>query len=503
MKKKTLIIYFVFIFIYFLFHIIEKPFTNLDELWQYNFARSIADGLIPYNDFNIITPPFIYFLPALVLNIFGTELLVMRIFTVVVYTGISYIIYLVLKELFTNQKKILLIHLPLTMYISILHIFDYNFSTILVSLIALLLEIKLLKKDNIFSTNFKSNFLIGLTVGSIITIKHTVGLLIVIASLGYKLLLVTNKLELKKYSKIFLYRFMGCIIPVILLLLYLLINNNLMSFIDYTILGIKHFTVVVPYTSIFTTDNIIINIVMLPLAIIVPVMIVYSIVKGLQRKNRNIHNYINIMFFAYGVTTFILVYPLTDMPHFIYASIIALISIGYNINYFLKKRKTKIKLDYKLILISMISIISFKTIYASYNYFFLCYKSDINNYKNITVEKKIEDQLILVVNYIKEQESLENKVYILDSTSIYYTLPLDIYTKHNDTYNIGNLGSKGEEGEIEKIKQSDNKSIYLIYKYNREGKIEYSQRTFKVIDYVTENLTKTGQIGDFDIYIKE
>ena len=45
-------------------NIFIKTISDLDELWNYNFANNISKGLIPYNDFNIITfcPVFVKFM---------------------------------------------------------------------------------------------------------------------------------------------------------------------------------------------------------------------------------------------------------------------------------------------------------------------------------------------------------------------------------------------------------------------------------------------------------
>jgi hypothetical protein len=37
--------------------IIIKPLNDLDEIWNYNFARNVHDGLVPYKDFNMLQMP--------------------------------------------------------------------------------------------------------------------------------------------------------------------------------------------------------------------------------------------------------------------------------------------------------------------------------------------------------------------------------------------------------------------------------------------------------------
>ena len=63
----------------------------------------------------------------------------------------------------------------------------------------------------------------------------------------------------------------------------------------------------------------------------------------------------------------------------------------------------------------------------------------------------------------------------------------------------GNLGAKGEEGQIEKIKEMNN-TVLLI----KNEKIPLNWQTPKeVIEYVKNNLEKIGTINFFDIYISE
>ena len=52
LKKDLIFIIFLLIAIFSFVNI--KPLDDLDELWNYNFARNILDGLFPYKDFNMI-----------------------------------------------------------------------------------------------------------------------------------------------------------------------------------------------------------------------------------------------------------------------------------------------------------------------------------------------------------------------------------------------------------------------------------------------------------------
>lgn len=65
MKKKSaicIIFYLVFLFVLFLSVLLPRNLNNLDEIWNFNFARNIANGLIPYNDFNMLQTPLLSFI---------------------------------------------------------------------------------------------------------------------------------------------------------------------------------------------------------------------------------------------------------------------------------------------------------------------------------------------------------------------------------------------------------------------------------------------------------
>ena len=72
MKK---IIKYLLLFIIILIFLNIIPF-DLDEIWNYGFAHSIYQGLIPYKDFNMVVTPFFPFFLSLFLFIFGSNSLV-------------------------------------------------------------------------------------------------------------------------------------------------------------------------------------------------------------------------------------------------------------------------------------------------------------------------------------------------------------------------------------------------------------------------------------------
>ena len=56
-KKHTDLIVFAVILTASLLHICLNNLASLDELWNYNFARQIGMGMLPYRDYNMVQTP--------------------------------------------------------------------------------------------------------------------------------------------------------------------------------------------------------------------------------------------------------------------------------------------------------------------------------------------------------------------------------------------------------------------------------------------------------------
>lgn len=67
MKERTKvklidIVFFISMLILFSAEVLPRNLSNLDEIWNFNFARNIANGLLPYNDFNMLQTPLLSFI---------------------------------------------------------------------------------------------------------------------------------------------------------------------------------------------------------------------------------------------------------------------------------------------------------------------------------------------------------------------------------------------------------------------------------------------------------
>ena len=158
-RKENIFILIVFAFV--LSTIIIKPLGDLDEIWNYNVARNIAKGLIPYKDISMITTPLLPIITGMILKILGNEIVISRILASILWTGILFTIYKIFKNLM-KEKNISLIF---TEFIGIIfkdiYCIDYNATVLLIALIILYQELKNI--ENVTKYNIKKDLIIRYT----------------------------------------------------------------------------------------------------------------------------------------------------------------------------------------------------------------------------------------------------------------------------------------------------------------------------------------------------
>lgn len=495
MKKEKIynLLLFILIFLTILSIVLIKPLGNLDELWNYNFAKNISEGHIPYKDFNMLQMPLLPIICGIILKIFANELIVMRILAALLCTTVLYLAYKIFNTL-NIKKEVSYIYLFLIgCMFSDLFCIDYNFATLLLVLLIILKEIKNYKKDNtLIKADYKTDSFLGILAGSTVTLKQTTGLFVCIVLLGNKLIFVKNKEEIKVYLKSFAFRLLGILIPTSIMLIYLYINNAISDFINYTISGVSGFSNYIPYTNLIKFDLIGI------LSIIVPITFIYEWGKNII-LGRNKTEYI---FLVYGLAMFVVVFPISDDIHFLIGALPTIILLLNKIYILFKKLCSKAfaSKDIKffktviyfvsafLILITVyLTIINFKSYIKETNH------SQLEHYRYIIINENFEKEIETIKEYI--QASNKN-VKILDATAAIYTIPTNIYNKNYDMLLKGNLGKNGEEKLIQEI-QENNNTQYLVLKDNFT---KNWQTPIDVINYVLENKTKIGKIEIFDIY---
>ena len=279
MKKifKKEYLFFIYLFLFVLSFIIIKPISNLDELWNYNMARAISEGLIPFKEVSMVNTPLLPFINAGFLLILGNNLIVMRILASLLSASILYLTFRIFLILVKETKLSIIFTLLLALLMIEDFCIDYNFFSLFLVLIILYLELRKNDNDNNLLQNLtkmKRNILIGIIAGCVILTKQTIGAILSFVVVVYPVFGVRSKSDFKIFIKIALQRILGIIIPLIIMLIYLLATGALNDFISYTILGVFTFSNKIAYSTLLKKEFLIKS-----LAIIVPITIVLLIRK--------------------------------------------------------------------------------------------------------------------------------------------------------------------------------------------------------------------------------
>lgn len=512
MKKEKIkaiskdFILFIFIAVMVFSIIAINPISNLDEIWNYNTARAITQNLIPYKDISMITTPLLPMITALFLKLIANEVIVSRVLASVLWGGVLFSIFKILKLLIKEENTCLIIIALLGLLFRDCYCIDYNILSLMFSLIILYIELKNIDKPH-FENN-KTDFLIGILAGLTVCTKQSIGAILAIIVVGYKIIFVQNKKEFIEYLKTAFKRIIGILIPMILVFIYLIATNSLQDFINYAVLGISTFSNKIPYAQLMNNDKKEIQILSRIMPFILLAMAVLTIVFQNKKKKENIGNIDNkiLTMLIYSLSTIIIMYPISDEIHFLIAGTITFIGLAYilyllgitiynKIN--LQSKKKIYKITSLMISIIAIAFIAVRGIENITEYTKQEKNETIEHYKNIQISEYLQERINEIDIFILEQEKENKKVYILDAEAAIYMIPINNYNKDYDMFLKGNIGKDGQEGQIQKIKQKETNEIILIRKRNLQSNW---QTPTEVVDYVRENLEFMGEVSIYEFY---
>ena len=207
--KYVLIFIFVFFSMSFFFSYIDG-----DVLWNYGFSYAISRGEVLYLDFNMVITPFFPFINAFFLNLFSNNILVFYIVNSLLITGMFYLLFKMIN--YKSWILFILLFFPLPAVVF------PTYNLLLVFLVILLIYLEKIEAND---------YIIGFILGICILTKQTVGLFLCFASFYYLF---------KDYRKV-LKRTVGCFIPCLVFLIYLLAFGCLYEFFDLCLFGMFDF----------------------------------------------------------------------------------------------------------------------------------------------------------------------------------------------------------------------------------------------------------------------
>lgn len=449
------------------FIVFLKPLGNGDELWNYNFARNIAQGNVPYRDFSIVQTPLSCFISGVFLWILGDGLFAFRVVSYLLFLVIAILIFRLCK----NATKSKSMALCATLFVMSSHflwfIYNYNYLSVLILLIIFLLE----HRD---THRLHNDLTIGLLVGICTLIKQNTGIFIMLANLVICLRML-SKPSLRKNCLI---RLCFSVIPVIVFAIYLLLTSAFCDFIDYAVLGIATF--VHRYSIIdFFNDSAFFA----PYLLLIIVMIVMM---GIKLVKNGVSDYqFSILLFSMAWLS--VAYPLADVSHIL----LVLFPLVPAYFFFYPYERMKRREIFYATALSFSALLLVITLQMPNKIHF--HISRTNNYGGVLMDESWESVIETVGNYIVQKEKEGYTVRIADANAAVFKIPLDKYEKNWDMLLVGNLGSNS----ISDLLHSDGPAIYLVLNHEQSYGL---QDHHELICYIKENFQCIDDVAGFSVY---
>ena len=411
----------------------------LDEIWNYGFSYNIANGLVPYRDFNMLQTPLLFYLGSLFINVFGHHLWSVNILNSLIITTIICVMY---KEI-GNKVYILF---PFIFMFSV-SCYSYNlFCLLLVIIISFLIDKKSKNKD----------ILIALLVSFVFLSKQNIGVCLFIPMLFYS----RNKIK----------SFIVFMIPILMFVVYFMLNGAFYNFIDYCFLGMLD----------FGESNS--NYRFLIFELLILVVLIYVLKKSKFKDEKTFY----VLMFQ------IVAFPICDAYHCLLGLILVLYYIFLQTNLY----KLKSKYCFTFFIVGLVLFIFSGNVFKDYYLY-----DDSNSYLYGRVFDK-NNQLVIneVGNYILDNvDDYGDNIFIFSTRAYLIKLNINVKINKYDLILNGNMGYNGDKRIIKEINDicSDEKCLFII----DPSEFDINNQLNKnIINYVEEEYEKAGNLYSFFIY---
>lgn len=492
MKKNiNKILAFIAIFLIitsFVISLIYLPLLPSDELWNFQNIFKMYNGFKIYNDSNVIITPLFFYIEFIIFKILGANFFTFRISNLLIILPFFFFIYKVLKNL-KVKKCINLLIIALIFNDTFLFLVcngpNYNILALLFYLIGLYY----------YTSNKNSNFIQGFIAFLIFFTKQTTGIFYILAILIYEL--YKYKFS-KKFFKNQFEKLITFIIPSILVILILCFNGSFKNFINYTIGGLLSFSnnfvfSIKPYYGL-----------------IIVITYILSISLLLSQKNLIKLNFSKdffdtlILLIIFTSCISLILYPIFNIGHILMILPFFFIILAYIFNNIFKelfddKSTQTIMYGISTIILFILLLNNIEDIIIPYKKVDASFISDKNSpfFGTFLFDENIK-LIDTLNNYISFRNENGIDVIVCSYKSAYIMIPQKQSHGAYDLIFYGNLGYNG----IEKMKQdilSRENTEFLVINNENYGT---GQFVIEIQDFIRENLTKCGEILNFDVYSK-
>ncbi len=444
------------------------PLGNMDELWNYNFARCVVNGLDLYTEVNILQTPLSVYLAVPFVAAFGGGLLAFRTASYVLLVCLLWLSFSLVWRV-TGSVPLSVI-VGVFVYALLAPGFYYHYNA--VSLCCLLVII-LLRYHKPLTPS--TGVVIGLLFGLLPLIKQSTGLaLLTVCWLDCAVGIWRGRN--KGY-----YRWCGCmsLIPGAVFTAWLWCSGRFTAFWDYAVLGISDFSHRLTWVDFALSDPV--SFLLVSVCVCLAGYMIYKFVR--QKARLETHGYFFALSFVWLLS---ITYPLADRSHYA-VGVIPLLLVFFMFTDVPAITSKQTALLYGLsAFLATLTVLMGLPLDGDYQW------SQIRHYEGIPIRPRLEEQITEVDAYI---QASVHPVRIADAYACLYHIPLDTYYADWDMLLKGNLGTK----TIEELLLLPEDTLFLLPK-NMES-VNY-QSHYALLEYIKLHYNCVDEVLDFEVYQK-
>jgi len=450
-----------------------KPLESLDELWIYNMGQEMAKGGMPYRDFSAIMTPFSFLLSGGFLRLFGQELLVVRILGALVFAGICFLFYAVLRQ----KTEDGLVPAMFTALFCIRYgsccTYDYNWLLLLEAMALLFLQLR--HREGCGGWKRQESLGVGILGGMAFLTKQSTGLCVMLVNLA-----VCYLDSRKREKRHFRDALAGSCASLAVCYWWMKSTGIEKEFWDYCFGGLGSFTQgnKIGIREFIQGGGILAFAELGIVGVVTILVLCRAYGKPSDRRRRLV-----MLGFAYAAGT--IIYPIMDFVHFQVALAPFLLAGAEMLTEKCKKVSRKERITAVMILAALACTVPFLVLDEENVQW-----SRLKHFRGIRINADLEENVETVMAYIGGEES-----YIVDASAAMYHIPMDKYYKDYDMFLNGNLGSRKAVDVIEQLRGREGLILILKEEYALNW-----QTPVEAIRYIREHCVKMDEVEQFEVY---
>ncbi len=465
-------------------HYLNHGIPDMDEIWNYQYARRILYGQIPYRDFGVLQTPFAMQLNALFLSVFGDGLIVMRWVASVAAALNGLIAY---RILITTGKNELMSLAYTAFFLCPFLLYpknNYSWFVVLFLSMALLLELKKINAEQ--SKQVLYEFWIGIALGVTLITKQNIGAAALLVSSLCLLYFYKDRGSGYLIRSLGL-KMLGFALAVGAEICYLGLNMNIIWMFKDMAANLTTFagSTATPYGSIFS-ENLIFSL----LALLVPLIVLTSFVRGVTTKEAT-EKKSTILVSAYAFANLAMIYPISDSVHLIFGMPMSVLGLSM----IFQSNVNDLKSSKVIVPVTLLSAIAVSVFVQQMSSPTKQYTPELKHYESINIPAELRQSIRNIDTFIIDEEERGRSVHLINYQAAFYLIPLDKFSRRYDT--VG-AGSPAEQEIIKKLAETDKVTVII----KGPDSDENWQETKKIEEYVRETMNYSTSLHGFDVYTK-